>query len=272
MSHRGFRALAVLVISTSFLFASQNFHGTVPGIDSNLAPTHSVDHKNAAAPVHHGADQLAKRVAIPFGHVATNNFNSPPDQKPGDILHKPVLVKRKTWKLEVDVAICKGKKLLQTMADASHNAPRTVNMANLKINGWTVSDVELQHLPAPVVAAMRAYGVDTADTKQRNAMLDHPFPKDGRMQVSRILSPKNGKSKGPAFMLSVSFRRMTTASTTTVTTSREARSSQSRTRARSTVSSKYRTLPLELRWRHWYQTSNDGPTSSLASGLIQREA
>jgi len=189
MSRRGLRAFLVLVISVSCFFASQHHHGTIPGIDNDLASVHTVNHKSSEAPAQHLADQLAKRIAIPFGDTTAHNFSSLPDHKLNGDPNHPAFVKRTSWKLEADVAICKGQKLLARMADASHNAPgRQVNMASIKLNGWTVTDRDLQFLPAPVVAAMNAYGVQTADTKQRNADLDHDFPKNGIMQVNRTFS------------------------------------------------------------------------------------
>lgn len=189
MSRRGLRAFLILGISVSFFFASQHLRGAVPGLDDHLASVRTVNHKSLGAPAQHLPDQLAKRVAIPFGDTTAYNFSSPPNQELNGDSDYPNIVKRASWSLEVNVAICKGQKLLDRMADASHNAPgRQVNMASIKLNGWTVTHKDLQFLPAPVVAAMQAYGVETADTKQRNADLDHDFPKNGIMQVNWTFS------------------------------------------------------------------------------------
>ncbi len=190
MSRRGLRAFLTLWISVSFFFASQHLRGAIPGLDEHLASVRTVNHKSLGAPAQYLPDQLAKQIAIPFGDTAAYSFSSPPDQELKSDPDDPNIVKRASWSLEVNVAICKGQKLLDRMADASHNAPgRQVNMASIKLNGWTVTDRDLQFLPAPVVAAMQAYGVETADTKQRNADLDHDFPKNGIMQVSWTFSP-----------------------------------------------------------------------------------
>lgn len=185
MPRRGLRAFLVLAISISCFFASQHLRGAVPGSENDLASVSTVDHESTAAPAQDLADQLVKRVAVPFGDTTAYNFSSPTEPELNGDLNHPNLVKRGSWTLEANVAICKGQKLLDRMRDASHNAPgRQVNMASIKMNGWTVTDRDLQILPAPVVAAMKAYDVHTADTKQRNADLDHDFPKNGIMQVN----------------------------------------------------------------------------------------
>lgn len=186
MSRHGFRAFLVLLISVSCFFASQHLRRAVQIIDNHsLASVHSVNHRSAAAPAQHLDNQLVKRVAIPFGETTVYNFSGPPEPELNGYPDHPTFVKRASWKLEANVAICKGQKLLDRMKDASHNAPgRQVNMASIKMNGWTVTDRDLQFLPGPVVAAMKAYGVETADTKQRNADLDRDFPKNGIMQVN----------------------------------------------------------------------------------------
>ncbi len=189
MSRRGLRAFLTLGISISFFFVSQHLRGAIPGLDEHLASVRTVNHKSLGAPAQYLPNQLAKRVAIPFGDATVYSFFSPPDLDLNADLHGPNIVKRASWSLEVNVAICKGQKLLDRMADASHNAPgRQINMASIKLNGWTVTDEDLQFLPAPVIGAMQAYGVETADTKQRNADLDHDFPKNGIMQVSWTFS------------------------------------------------------------------------------------
>jgi len=189
MFRRGLRAFLTLGISVSFFFASQHLRGAIPGLDEHLTSVRTVNHKSLGAPAQYLPDQLAKRVAIPFGDTTAYSFSSPPDQELNADPDDPNIVKRASWSLEVNVAICKGQKLLDRMSDASHNAPgRQVNMASIMLNGWTVTDKDLQFLPAPVVAAMQAYGVETADTKHRNADLDHDFPKNGIMQVSWTFS------------------------------------------------------------------------------------
>lgn len=77
MSQRFTHAFSILAISVLCFFGCHQFEGTGQGLNRGLNVAEDVNRKTVAASAYQIIDQLAKRVAIPFGDTSTRNSSNP---------------------------------------------------------------------------------------------------------------------------------------------------------------------------------------------------
>ena len=186
-SHFGFRPFVALGISILCFFAFQHYYGILHGLDLSHTSPQDASPINIATPARIVADPLVKRVAIPFGDATACNVSSPPDPEPTAHPDDGDLAKRSDWTLTYSNAKCKGERLRHMINSASASG-RVWPYSAMTRNGWTVTETDLEELPAPMISAMKSHGLGTTDTenRQRNADLTHPFINDaGETVVSQ---------------------------------------------------------------------------------------
>ncbi|MCJ1230750.1 hypothetical protein MMC12_007424 [Toensbergia leucococca] len=200
-SQHGLQALALVAVSTLFLIVFQQHH----------APVLDLVQQHAAVPAHHLADQLDKRIAVPFGHDQPLQFfnrishhkyhtlfnplhNDPHESHDNSILlrqdHGSVHVKRADpITLTLDDAKCKGERYLALIDNAAANPqPPRWTFADLHTNGWDIDPDAIAVSPA-VQQAMSTKGIptDAGSNTARAADLKRSF-----LNVNNVVTPPDG--------------------------------------------------------------------------------
>lgn len=153
LSHRSLHVFAVLAIFVLCLFTFQHY-GIVEDIGHRTFGFKKASH-SSLAPAHFGAEQLVKRVAIPFGDPS-GNVSSSISNEP--LNHADLVPRAGPVTITYEQAICRGERL-RDMIERATTDKQTYTPAEFESNGWLDLDFYPYTFPEAVQNAFRGYSV-----------------------------------------------------------------------------------------------------------------